>query len=89
MSNGTKIVVRGALTKLQQKRDYSLKEAVKVVKKQYPNRDVEIVWKERVVTVWKEKESGKEREKEVDAFSQMKTELGGTFSGACEGLSLP
>ena len=76
----SKVRVAAALTEYNSQRNGSLHAAAKVLKASplAKNKTVELKWKERAV--------------EVDgnvAFQQGKQELGGSFTGAFSGLTLP
>ena len=77
---GCTLSVKPARTELNTKRNNSLRDAEKALKASplTAGKTVEVKWSERKVTVNSD-----------TAFSQNKTETGGTFCGVFSGLTLP
>ena len=77
LGGGVSVSVRPARTKLNGQRNYSLRRASDVLKKESPTKKVELNWKNRSVTVNGE-----------DAFIQGKLDTAGNFMGSYAHLKL-
>ena len=77
-SNGVKVTVKAALPKKNLTRNWALRKAEELLKKDTPNKVVKLVWSERRVTV-----------NDVPSFKQDKSELRGSFCPPYTHLQLP
>ena len=79
-SEGTTVKIKKSRTKVQSKRNWSLREAEKAIKASPPanGMEVKLEWKERSITV-----------NNIVAFQQDKAELTGTFAPPYADLALP
>ena len=88
--DGNTVTVKAAKSKLFATRDYSMHKACELTVGHLPTRGATINWKKRTVELSKDEHGNTlAADKVVTVFTQLRSDVGGSFTDKCESLKLP